>query len=84
MATTLTIVSGALSATATAADDAKAQEVLRLFAKRLGAGDAESNQVKLNLIVAALRAYIVEEARAQSIRDAREVEKATAQAAVAF
>jgi hypothetical protein len=84
MATTLSIVSGAVTATLTAADDAKAQEVLRLYAKALGALDAESNQVKANLVVAALRAHMVAAARAQSIRDAREIENATANAAVAF
>jgi hypothetical protein len=78
MATTLTIVSGAVTSTLTAADDAKAQEVLRLFAKSLGALDGESNQVKLNLCAAAIRAYMVRESHEQAIRDARNAERATA------
>jgi hypothetical protein len=78
MATTLTIVSGATTATVTATNDTKAAEVLRLFAKSLGALDGESAQVKANLVVAALRAYMVKEAQEQAIRDARNVERATA------
>jgi hypothetical protein len=59
MATTLTVASGPLTAVEAAQDDAKAQEVLRLFAFATGANTGATNQQILDHVARTLRNHMV-------------------------
>lgn len=63
MATTLTIASGPLTSTVTAANDTKAQEVLRRFALATGAPPDATNQQLLHWVTQELTRHMVIVAR---------------------
>lgn len=63
MATTLTIASGPLTSTVTAANDTKAQEVLRRFALATGAPPDATNQQLLNWVTQEIKQHMVAVAR---------------------
>jgi hypothetical protein len=84
MATTLTITTGALTATETAQDDAKAQEVLRCFALATGAREGATNKQLPDHAVRTLRNYMVAVAQDRFRAERRAALDAEAAGAVDF
>ena len=81
MATTISIKVGTVTAERTFANDAKASEMLRLYAERIDADPASTNKAKLQFIVDNLVETIIRGGRAQYLAE-RMQEQAEASRAV--
>lgn len=69
MATSITLVTGPLTATLTASNEAAAQEVLLRFAHATGASPAAAPQAKLDHVAAQLAQYMLTIARERYIAE---------------
>jgi hypothetical protein len=82
MATSLTVSTGALTATKTTNNDATAREIMLRFAHATGAQRTWTNQQKLDHVTAQLVNYMMHIARERYIQEESETIQATAMDAV--
>lgn len=84
MATTLRLATGPLEAVKTAADDTKAQEVIRRYALSTGAQDDWTNQQLLEHAVQQLATHMMERAKRHKIAEAERLAIEDAETNVGF